>query len=295
MSRDRFNELQGGYDRESTAIEMGPVGDHSNYPGGQFFYILDAATKQMADVDASIERIAGYHEQALTATSEMRYRQIADERDRAVEETNAQVAQIKQSLEMLARSVDDPNVPKSQRVAQASRQQALARKFSDQIQRYRQMEYQYAQRNRARFERQYRIARPDATEDEINDALNSDQAGQVFAQAVMHSNRLGEARRVLRDVEERQVDIRKIEQTISQLAEMFIEINEMVNRQQEFIDNIESAVEDTHVNVDSGNDETKKAIVYRIKARKKMWFLLLLAIIIIVVIIIIIYFTVIKK
>ncbi|KAJ2785495.1 hypothetical protein GGI15_001889 [Coemansia interrupta] len=302
MGRDRFNELQGySDDREDTAIEMGHVGlgngsgAQSDYPDGQFFFMLDNATKQMANVDANIEQIASFHEQALNSTSESKYRLIASQRDQLVEETNGMIAGIKQNLDVLERTVDDPNIPKPQRVAQASRQQNLARKFSEQLQRYRQMEYRYSQRNRERFERQYRIARPEATDDEITDAINSDQAGQVFAQAVMHSNRLGNARRVLQDVEERQVDIRKIEKTINELAEMFVEVNDMVNRQQEMIDSIESAVEETHGNVERGNDETKKAIVYRLKARKKIWILILLAIILIVVIVIIIYFTVIKK
>ncbi|KAI7820084.1 t-SNARE, partial [Kickxella alabastrina] len=267
----------------------------TNHSDGQFFYMLDTATKQMADVDKNIDRISGFHEQALSATSDTKYRQIAIERDYLVAETNEMIAGIKQSLVVLARTVDDPNIPKSQRVAQATRQQTLARKFSEQLQRYRQMEHQYAQRNRDRLERQYRIARPEATDTEISDAINSDQAGQVFAQSVMHTSRIGEARRVLRDVEERQDDMKKIEATISQLAEMFVEVNEMVNRQQDMIDSVEEAVEETHGNVEMGNVETKKAIVYRIKARKKMWILLLLAIIIIVIIIIIVYFTVIKK
>ncbi|KAJ1817693.1 Plasma membrane t-SNARE, secretory vesicle fusion [Coemansia sp. RSA 2599] len=308
MGRDRFNELQGYSDREDTAIEMGHVGqgygnsgggggagDPAGYPDGQFFYLLDNATKQMAEVDTNIDQIANFHEQALNAASESRYRQIAGQRDQLVEETNSMVSGIKQSLDVLARTVDDPNIPKTQRVAQASRQQNLARKFSEQLQRYRQMEYRYSQRNRERFERQYRIARPEATDEEITEAINSDQAGQVFAQAVMQSNRLGEARRVLRDVEERQVDIQKIEKTISELAEMFVEVNDMVNRQQDMIDNIESAVEATHGNVEMANTETQKAIVNRIKARKKLWIILLLSIVLIVIIIVIIYFTVIKK
>ncbi|KAJ2855228.1 hypothetical protein FB639_006256 [Coemansia asiatica] len=271
------------------------AGDPAGNPDGQFFYLLDNTTKQMTSVDANIDQIANLHEQALNAASESRYKQIASQRDQFVEETSKLISGIKQSLDVLARTVDDPNIPKSQRVAQASRQQSLARKFSEQLQRYRQMEYRYSQRNRERFERQYRIFRPEATEDEITEALNSDQAGQVFAQAVMQSNRLGEARRVLRDVKERQVDIDKIERTISELAEVFVEVNDMVNRQQDMIDNIESAVEATHGNVDMGNTETKKAIVNRIKARKKLWIILLLSIILIVVIVVIIYFTVIKK
>ncbi|KAJ2804877.1 hypothetical protein H4R20_002328 [Coemansia guatemalensis] len=319
MGRDRFGELQGYGGRDDTAIELGAFdarhtgygnyssgADHNNnslsnnnnntgYADGKFFSLLDSAKAQMEIIDENIKQIAYWHEQALEATSEHKYHQIIFDRDNLVSETNGLISEVKQSLDTLAQTVDDPSIPKSQRIAQATRQQSLAKKFSEQLQRYHQMEYQYSKRNRERLARQYRIARPDATEEEVTKAIDNDQAGQVFAQSVMSSNRQHEARRVLRDVEERQADIKKIEQTISKLAEMFVEVSEMVNRQQEAIDTIESAVEETHGHVESAQKEVKQAIVYRIKARKKIWIAILILIILIVIIVVIVYFTVIKK
>ncbi|KAJ2829136.1 hypothetical protein GGI24_002213 [Coemansia furcata] len=295
MSRDRFNELQGYSDREDTAIEMGPLDTSQAAGDDRFFNMLDGVVSQMSQIDEHIERIANLHKQALTVTSESKYRQISSDHDQLVADTNGIIAGVKQNLEILARTADDPTSSKDQRVLHVTRQQTQAKKFSEQLQRYRQIEYQYSQRNREQLERQYRIARPDASDEEVAKAIGSDQAGQVFAQSVMHSNRLGDARRVLRDVEERQADIKKIDNTIGELAQMFVEVSEMVNRQQEVIDSIDTAVEDTHVNVVDGQKEVNTAIVLRIKARKKLWIILFVSIIIIVVIIIIVYFTVIKK
>ncbi|KAJ2777197.1 hypothetical protein H4R18_005277 [Coemansia javaensis] len=306
MGRDRFNDLQGGYDaREDTAIELGAFdARHTGYdnggggggePGGQFFMQLDAVNDQMEVVKENIKRIGYWHEQALEATSDSQYHQIIFDRDALVAETNGLISEVKQSLDGLAQAVNNTSIPKSQRAAQATRQQNAAKKFSELLQQYHQMEYQYSKRNRERLARQYRIARPDATDAEVDSAIDSDQAAQVFAQSVMNSSRQYEARRVLRDVEERQADIKKIEQTITKLAEMFVEVSEMVNRQQETIDSIEDAVEDTHGNVEHAQKEVKSAIVYRIKARKKMWIAILILIILIVIIVVIIYFTVIKK
>ncbi|KAJ2006399.1 hypothetical protein H4R26_001401 [Coemansia thaxteri] len=277
------------------ALDAGQAGGNGNYSDGQFFGLLDATDRQMALIDEHIGLIANLHEQALAATSEVKHRQISSDRDQLVDDTNGIIASVKQNLGVLARAVDDPTIPKAQRVAQASRQQSLAKKFADQLQRYRQMEYRYSQRNRERLERQYRIARPDATDEEVASAIDSDQAGQVFAQSVMQSSRVGDARRVLRDVEERQADIKKIEKTINELAQMFVEVSDMVNRQQEVIDSIDVAVEDAHVQVQTGRKEVTNAIVYRIKARKKTWIILALVLLIIVIIVIIVYFTVIKK
>ncbi|KAJ1834813.1 hypothetical protein LPJ63_001628 [Coemansia sp. RSA 2711] len=304
MGRDRFEELQGYGGRDDTAIEMGAFdarhagygnAGNSGYADGQFFKLLDSTKAQMEAVDENIKQIAYWHEQALEATSENKYHQIIFDRDNLVSETNGLISEVKQSLDSLAQAVNDPSISKSQRIAQATRQQSLAKKFSELLQHYHQMEYQFSKRNRDRLARQYRIARPNATDEEVAAAIDNDQASQVFAQSVMSSSRQDAARRVLRDVEERQADIKKIDQTISRLAEMFVEVSEMVNRQQEAIDTIESAVEDTHGHVESAQKEVKQAIVYRIKARKKIWIALLLLIIIIVIVVVIIYFTVIKK
>ncbi|KAJ2162740.1 hypothetical protein GGF46_000465 [Coemansia sp. RSA 552] len=309
MGRDRFGELQEYNPQSDTAIELGtfdarhagygnavvPSAGGGGYGDGQFFRLLDSTKAQMEAIEENIKQISHWHEQALEATSENKYHQVIFDRDSLVSETNGHISEVKQNLDTLAQTVDDPNISKSQRIAQATRQQSLAKKFSELLQRYHQMEYQYSKRNRERLGRQYRIARPDATEEEVASAIDNDQAGQVFAQAVMTSSRQHEARRVLRDVEERQADIKKIEETISRLAEMFVEVSEMVNRQQETIDTIESAVEDTHGNVESAQKEVKQAIVYRIKARKKIWITVLILIILIVIIVLIVYFTVIKK
>ncbi|KAJ2829135.1 hypothetical protein GGI24_002212 [Coemansia furcata] len=283
----------GGYSRDK---------EHSRHNDGyngasadeEFFGLIDRITYQMSQVDQHISEIGSLHDRALVATNEPRHKEAAMERDDKVAATNSMISEIKENLKEMAdvckRSKHDPSVTRNQMTARGGRQQALAKKFADQLQRYRKMEYDYSKRNRERFERQYRIARPDATDEEVRNAIGSDQAGKVFSQAVMNSNRLGDARRVLRDVEERQADIKKIEGTIGELAQMFAEVSEMVNQQQETIDSIETAVEDTHVNVVDGRKEVKEAIVYRKKSRKTMWCIIIFLIIIVIVVGLVLYF-----
>lgn len=247
----------------------------------------------MAQVDQQISVVRSHHESVLAAADGTQHDEAAMERDREVAATNSMVSEIKSSLKrldgMLEQSKHDSSITKSQRIARTSRYQGLVQKFSDQLQRYRQMEYQYSQRNYQRIARQYRIARPNATDNEIQEAISNNQAGQVFAQDVMQSNHHGKAKRVLREVEQRQADLKNIEKTISQLAEMFIEVSELVNQQQETIDSIETAVEETHTNVEEGNTMTTKAIEHRKSSRKKMWWILIIVIIIIAVVAVVVY------
>jgi t-SNARE complex subunit (syntaxin) len=52
------------------------------------------------------------------------------------------------------------------------------------IQSYQTVEQQYRQKYKQRLERQYKIVKPDATQEEIRAAVDDDSGGQVFSQAV---------------------------------------------------------------------------------------------------------------
>ncbi|KAJ2403442.1 hypothetical protein GGI10_005745, partial [Coemansia sp. RSA 2530] len=78
--------------------------------------------------------------------------------------------------------------------------------------------------------------------------------------------------------------------TINELAHMFIEVSEMVNQQQEIIDSIETAVEETHVNVVQARKEVKEATVLRKKSRKTMWCIIIFLIIVVIVVGLVLYF-----
>jgi syntaxin 1B/2/3 len=62
--------------------------------------------------------------------------------------------------------------------------EALKKKFRDAIARFQQVEKAYRDRTRQRMERQFRIVRPDASQQEIQAAIEDDQGGQIFSQAV---------------------------------------------------------------------------------------------------------------
>jgi t-SNARE complex subunit (syntaxin) len=64
---------------------------------------------------------------------------------------------------------------------------ALKKKFIETIQRYQDIERTYQQKYRQRVERQIKIVQPNATPDEIERVLDSDEPPQIFAQSVSSS------------------------------------------------------------------------------------------------------------
>ena len=66
--------------------------------------------------------------------------------------------------------------------------------------------------------------KPDASPEEVKAVVDDDQGGQIFSQALMNSNRYGEARSAYREVQERHADIKKIERTLTELAQLFNDV-----------------------------------------------------------------------
>jgi syntaxin 1B/2/3 len=77
----------------------------------------------------------------------------------------------------------------------------------------------------------------------------------------MQSNRSGQARAVLSEVQSRHDDIKKIEKTILELHQLFVDMQMMVEQQAETLNQIEVHAENTMVDLEHGNKDIERAIV----------------------------------
>ncbi|CAD6574831.1 MAG: Plasma membrane t-SNARE, secretory vesicle fusion [Cyphobasidiales sp. Tagirdzhanova-0007] len=163
-------------------------------------------------------------------------------------------------------------------------------KFMDLIQEYREVEAKSRDREKARGERQIRIVKPDATQEELRYALESEQGSQVFANA-LQPGRNADARNVHREVQERREALKKIAETMIQLQQLFEDMAMMTEQQDEPIQYIEATAVKVETTVQKGNEHVVKAQVSATKARKKRvcCFWVLLAIVVIAAIAITMY------
>ncbi|KAG4439951.1 hypothetical protein IFR05_004577 [Cadophora sp. M221] len=135
--------------------------------------------------------------------------------------------------------------------------------------------------------RQYRIVRPDATEQEVRQAVE-DPNQQMFSQALMQSDRRGQSRAVLSDVQDRNAAIKKIESQMIELAEMFQDMDNLVVQQEAAVVNIEMKGEEVVDNMDKGNEQIGTAIQSARNTRKWKWWCLGICVLIIIIIVVVI-------
>ncbi|KAL7310665.1 hypothetical protein PS15m_010136 [Mucor circinelloides] len=229
--------------------------------------IKDAITMVNENVDA-VERL---HTAALMSSNEQQWSQLSSQLENMKKDTTSRNLNIKARLTELenANSKQGQTPDGQMRRTQFS---ALKKRFMDAIQRYQDIERAYQQKYRQRIERQIKIVKPEATQDEIDDILdNADDDAQIFTQSLMQATRRGHAKAVLSEVQNRHDDIKNIEKTIVELHQLFMDMSLLVERQQETVNVVEQNAETAAVQLEEGTKLVKRAIMSAKATRTKKW------------------------
>lgn len=135
------------------------------------------------NLSQNVTKIAALHNQTLQSydTGSASSAQLTAQLESLVAETSLLNNHIKDDIKFLERDSkfpgDPQGVPKRQQVDK------LKKSFDQELKNYQLMESQYRGQYRTQMERQYRIVRPDATQEEVDQAVQSGET-QVFSQAV---------------------------------------------------------------------------------------------------------------
>ncbi|KAI0692391.1 t-SNARE, partial [Cytidiella melzeri] len=232
----------------------------------------------------SVARISDLHNRSLNNTDDAAAARLTQQLEDMVADTSALSSVLKRRIKALERQGG------AGRDGQIKKQQTglVKQKFVEAIQNYQSAEQQYRTRYKQRLERQFKIVKPDATPEEVKAVVNDDSGGQVFSQALMNSNRLGEAKSAYNEVQTRHQDIQKIERTITELAQLFNDMSVLVEQQDEQINTIESTAAVVEKDVEVGLQHTEKAVDSARAARKKRWICFGIFVVILIIIAIII-------
>jgi len=256
-----------------------------------FFGRISEIQDMIRQIDLNVNRISDLHSRSLNNVGEAAQLAAESELSSVAQQTSMYTNFVKTSIKSLeAEAVKIPasgpapeGVGRNVRLTQIG---AAKNRFKETIMRYQEVEKAYRTKYRQRTERQLRIVKPDATQAELQSALEGEASGQqIFSQALMNSNRQGEARGALREVQERHTDIQRIERTITELAALFQEMSILVEQQDEQLNVIKDHAQHTEHEVQAGRQQTDKAVVAARRARKRRWICFWLVVIIIAIII----------
>jgi len=286
MTKDRLAELR----RVRAHSEDGDDVDVAiNMDAGGAF--MEEFFEQVEEIRTNIEKIAANVEEVKKKHSAILSAPQPDDKDK--EELEELMAEIKKTANKvrgklkvmetsIAQEVERASCASAQLRIRKTQHATLSRRFVEVMSDYNTTQTDYRERCKGRIQRQLEITGRSVQNEELENMLESGNPA-IFTQGIIMETQ--QAKQSLADIEARHRDIIKLENSIRELHDMFMDMAMLVESQGEMIDRIEYNISQAVDYVETARENTKKAFVYQSKARRKK--MIVLAVVGVVVIIII--------
>ncbi|KAM3550743.1 hypothetical protein MY1884_008086 [Beauveria asiatica] len=248
-----------------------------------------ALLDQCGDVNAEIDGI----ESSLEQLRILQHRALNDADNSSSSATNQQLDALSSETlvlyrELIKRVCTIKSNPEANDPKYKPQVDRVDRRLKQAVQKYQQVESGFRKRTQDQMARQYRIVRPDASEQEVRAAVEVTSNNQVFSQVLTQSDRQGRARAALSAVRDRHNALVKIEQQIVELSQLFQDMDTLVVQQEDPVTQIEKDSKKVVENIDKGTEEICAAVDTARKTRRRKWICLGISVAIIVVILIVV-------
>ncbi|XP_066292692.1 syntaxin-like isoform X2 [Branchiostoma lanceolatum] len=285
--RDRLAALKAA---QSDDDDVGPDAVTVNMDSGGF---MDEFFQEVEEIRGMIDKIQENVEQVKKKHSDILSAPQAD--DKTKEELEDLMADIKKTANKVRSKlkVIEQNIEQEESTNKASadlrirktQHSTLSRKFVEVMTDYNTTQTDYRERCKGRIQRQLEITGKQTTNEELEEMLESGNPAIFTSGIIMDTQH---AKQALSDIEARHNDIMKLESSIRELHDMFMDMAMLVEQQGEMIDRIEYNVEHAADYVETAVADTKKAVQYQSKARRKKIMIAICVLVLIGVIVIII-------
>uniref|UniRef100_A0A8C3A445 Syntaxin 2 n=1 Tax=Cyclopterus lumpus TaxID=8103 RepID=A0A8C3A445_CYCLU len=142
----------------------------------------------------------------------------------------------------------------------------LSRKFVEVMTQYNETQVSFRERSKGRIQRQLEITGRLTTNEELEGMLESGNPS-IFTSDIISDSQI--TRQALSEIESRHQDIMRLESSIKELHAMFMDMAMLVETQGDMVNNIEKNVSNAAEYICSAKEETKKAVRYQKKSRRK--------------------------
>jgi len=265
MTKDRLSALKAAQSEDEHDEEVGGI--ESKQFMEEFF-------EQVEEIRGSVDLIASNVEEVKKKHSAILSNPVNDQKTK--EELDELMANIKKTankvrgkLKLIENSIEQEEQSGSGNAdlrIRKTQHSTLSRRFVEVMTDYNKTQTDYRERCKGRIQRQLDIAGKQVGDDDLEEMIESGNPG-VFTQGIITDTQ--QARQTLADIEARHNDIIKLESSIRELHDMFMDMAMLVESQGEMVDRIEYNVEHAKEFVDRAVADTKKAVQYQSKARRK--------------------------
>lgn len=286
MTKDRLSALKAAQSEDEQDDDM-----HMDTGNAQY---MEEFFEQVEEIRGSVDIIANNVEEVKKKHSAILSNPVNDQKTK--EELDELMAVIKRAankvrgkLKLIENAIDhdEQGAGNADLRIRKTQHSTLSRRFVEVMTDYNKTQTDYRERCKGRIQRQLDIAGKQVGDEDLEEMIESGNPG-VFTQGIITDTQ--QAKQTLADIEARHNDIMKLESSIRELHDMFMDMAMLVESQGEMVDRIEYNVEHAKEFVDRAVADTKKAVQYQSKARRKKICILVTGVILITGLIIFILF-----
>lgn len=228
----------------------------------------------------NVAKIDKLKEKDRTIANEKSRKEIMDSLNKIMSETTRTGQNIKDSLDKIKQMDAKSDQTGAKAQMRINLYQTHIRRFAKVMNDYNAASYDFKQNLQERTRRQLKIVNAEITDDEVEKIVATGQANDVIKLALLSEN----IQDVVRDIEERHLDILKLEKQVMEVYELFKDLATLVEIQQESLDVIENRITKAKAYTERAVVELEHAEKYQKKARNKRCCLLFIVLAVLVVI-----------
>nr|XP_033489098.1 syntaxin-3a isoform X3 [Epinephelus lanceolatus] len=272
--KDRLEQLKATCDQDDDEVEIAV--DNAAFMD-EFFCQIEDIRNSIDKIDENVAEVKKLFSVILSApTSDQKTQDdleaITNDIKKMANNARNKLKTIERNLE----SEEQERVSADMRIRK-SQHAVLSRKFVEVMTKYNEAQVDFRERSKGRIQRQLEITGKATTDDELEEMLESGNAA-VFTAGIVDA---GISKQALSEIESRHKDIVRLESSIKELHDMFVDIAMLVESQGGMIDRIESNMDQSVGFVERAVADTKKAAKFQQEARRKVVIIIVVVLILV--------------
>ena len=235
-------------------------------------------------ISKNTTQIEKLNQKNIKSASEKARKQIMSELDQIMNTSKQHATMIKKTLDEI--KAENTAFSKTHKDSSAKVQmrnnlyQTHIRRFHQVMNSYNAAADAFKSEMRKRSKREIKMVSANLTDEQVDAIVDSGKANDVVKQALISDN----MQDIVLHIEERHLDILKLEQQVLEIYELFRDLATLVDLQQESLDVIENRIMNAKNYTEKAEVELNAAEDYQKKARKRRCCLLLILLVVLLVI-----------
>lgn len=251
----------------------------------EFFQEIEKAKTSINAIKQATATVKGLNDEALAAIGQEEEALVSDKLQPVLSAANKEAALAKRGLEHL--KTETEKISRKDHAADIRvRENIHATTLQNlvvTVRAYQAAQNEYKSSLQEKGRRQIKVVKPTATEEEVTEVMQTGDVNAIIREALLQPGSDPIAQAYLNVVDKYQ-DVLRLEKSVTELHQMFVDLAILVEHQGEMLNNIEHQVATSKEYVKSGNAELVRALKARKQTRRRMCCFIVCLIIVMVII-----------